>query len=445
MACTGAAGEACGGSNRISIYEKTATAGGTPKQAASPTGWGSLGCYSDSVGARILSDNGIVDGGPSAMTPKACTDACKKGDFKYAGVEYSGECFCGNTIQNGHTAQTSGCDMTCNGDSSQMCGGANRINLYQFGISDPQTQTGWVAQGCYTDSVATRSLSVGMGVQGQMTNQKCKDACRNAGYTLAGTEYAAECFCDNQLRNGGGPAPDGNDQCNMLCAGNQTEVCGGSNRLTLFKWTDGTQPASSTTPATTPTPTTPSATPTRSNTASATATGLPDGFTYKGCYVDGPGFRIMGNQQPDSNTMTISSCSKACADLGYTIAGMEFSTQCFCDNVIRMGGQLASDDTQCGMQCAGDATEKCGGPDRLSVWSSQTTLKVVQKPKPKATVGNWNYQGCISDPQGVAAWDRVFPWQLVNKTGNSAEWCLGQCAEYGYMAAGMEYGEVSQQ
>jgi hypothetical protein len=220
----------------------------------------------------------------------------------------------------------------------------------------------------------------------------------------------------------------------MACNGEPTQLCGGSNRITAFKYVTGNEPD----PTSTPSPTAVDATPTASNTATATATGLPEGFEYKGCYVDGPGFRIMDFQQDDQPQMTISSCSQKCADLGYTIAGMEYSTQCFCDDVIRQGGQLATDDAECGMTCGGSETEKCGGPSRLSIWSSQDTLKVVKKPAPKDNVdGGWKYQGCITDPQAK----RVFPWQLVNKTGNSPEFCLGQCKKFGYMAAGMEYGE----
>jgi hypothetical protein len=213
----------------------------------------------------------------------------------------------------------------------------------------------------------------------------------------------------------------------MLCNGDQTQICGGPDRLTAFKYvTDPNEPTS------TPTPTGPTG-----PTATPTATGLPEGFAYKGCWVDGPGFRIMGNQQTDDPDMTISSCSQACAALGYTVAGMEYSTQCFCDDVLRMDAKQASDDSQCGMSCGGNADEKCGGPDRLSVWSSQDIIRVVSPPKPKEKVDGYEYQGCITDPID----NRVFPWQLVNKTGNTPEWCLGQCKKFGYMAAGMEFGE----
>jgi hypothetical protein len=219
----------------------------------------------------------------------------------------------------------------------------------------PVPKTGWNYEGCYTDSVAGRTLAVGMGVAGAMTNAKCQAACRAAGYVLAGTEYSGECFCDNQYRNKGGPAPDGEAKCTMLCNGNQTEACGGSDRLSLFRFYTGAETTSPTTA-----PSTASATATASafasasasastsstSSAAAVATGLPKGFNYKGCYVDGPGYRIVNYQQSDDQSMTIASCAKKCADAGYQIAAMEYSYQCFCDNAVSRK-QLTSEDS-CG-------------------------------------------------------------------------------------------------
>lgn len=149
-----------------------------------------------------------------------------------------------------------------------------------------------------------------------MTNEKCRNACRSQGYVLAGTEYFCECYCGNVLVAGGAPAPDGEAMCNTPCNGNQTEMCGGPNRLSLFRFYLGNELP-------------PSSTAVSSSSAAPVATGLPDGFEYKGCYVDGPGYRVMQNQQPDDPAMTIASCSNKCATLGYDVAGMEYHTQCF--------------------------------------------------------------------------------------------------------------------
>lgn len=149
-----------------------------------------------------------------------------------------------------------------------------------------------------------------------MTNDKCRNACRAQGLILAGTEYYGECYCGSVLVAGGAPAPDGEALCNTPCDGNKTEMCGGPNRLSLFRFYFGNEPlVSSTTVA--------------SSSVAPVATGLPAGFEYKGCYVDGPGYRVMQNQQPDDAQMTVASCSNKCAKLGYDVAGMEYSTQCF--------------------------------------------------------------------------------------------------------------------
>lgn len=65
------------------------------------------------------------------------------------------------------------------------------------------------------------------------TIQSCTSACSDAGYDLAGTEYSAECWCGNSIEAGGAPASA--SDCNMLCSGNQSQYCGGPNRLNLYK------------------------------------------------------------------------------------------------------------------------------------------------------------------------------------------------------------------
>lgn len=67
------------------------------------------------------------------MTVSKCTAACKTAGYTMAGVEYSGECYCDNSIANGATIATdNGCTMLCNGNSSEICGGPSRLNVYDF-------------------------------------------------------------------------------------------------------------------------------------------------------------------------------------------------------------------------------------------------------------------------------------------------------------------------
>lgn len=54
--------------------------------------WTSLGCYTDNVSGRALSNGASVPGGSGAMTNEACQTACMAAGFEIAGTEYSGEC-----------------------------------------------------------------------------------------------------------------------------------------------------------------------------------------------------------------------------------------------------------------------------------------------------------------------------------------------------------------
>jgi hypothetical protein len=263
-----------------------------------------------------------------------------------------------------------------------------------------------------------------------MTAENCQNACHAAEYTLAGVEYAAECYCDNQLENGGGPAPDGNALCDMSCNGNPSETCGGPNRLNLYSYVGGatSSPTAISTPTATPTPTpTPTTTPTASvsatatsSTATSTGTGtaatLPEGWTYRGWYVfnrnlnnkidhtankqtsyiDNTNGRIL-LQQPDSSTLTVEACVQTCIGLNYSVAGMEYSTQCFCGDYIFDGGSLASSDSDCAMTCGGNTAEICGGPNLMSIYATGT-LTTYAAPVAQTTnlPGEWQYQGCLT-------------------------------------------------
>lgn len=124
---------------------------------------------------------------------------------------------------------------------------------------------------------------------------------------------------------------------------------------------------------------------------------LPAGWTYQGCYVDGVSGRILGNQQPDSSTLTIESCIATCNGLGYSVAGVEYSSQCFCDNYLINGGTKAAADTECNTACAGNGAEQCGGGNRMSIYA-KGSLVTRQAPGPQKTglPGSWTYQGCIT-------------------------------------------------
>lgn len=459
MACTGNSAEACGGPDRLNVFHNNVTLPPAPPATnAGPAGWGFLGCYTDSVNARTLPNGVGVPGGGNNMTVALCTQACQAQNYNISGVEYSGECYCGNSFMNGGAPAPdglTGCNMPCNGNSSELCGGANRLDVYALGVRSVISPA-WSTLGCYTDSVQSRTLTVGMNVVGgaqNMTIENCQAACNAANYNISGVEYSGECYCDNSFQNGGGPAPDGNAKCNMPCNGNSNEICGGPDRLDVFSYigppppTGGIVSVTSTTASTTAKSTSTSTSVTGSTTASTTtttsATPTPTtaapgigNFTYQGCWVDNTYGRILVSQTIADNNMTIEECVTDCQQEGYSIAGLEYSTQCNCGNAIINGGYLGKD-SDCAMTCGGNSSEICGGPNRMSIYSSSSNFSTYAPPSAKNTSlpTGWSYQGCLQDVQ-----TRTLPYELQMPTNLTVEYCLNLCGQFGYSAAGVEYG-----
>ena len=117
------------------------------------------------------------------------------------------------------------------------------------------------------------------------------------------------------------------------------------------------------------------------------AGGLPLGWMYKGCYTDN--VKALRWQQPNNPNLTVQSCISLCYQLGYSIAGLEFQNQCFCGNAIYNGNHLASSESDCNLPCTGNATEVCGGDNRISIYSYEPMAKhtsaAVQTSRPTTT------------------------------------------------------------
>ncbi|MCJ1473472.1 hypothetical protein MMC13_002123 [Lambiella insularis] len=141
----------------------TAQVGATSASSGSPTTVTStgiytyIGCYAGSGTSPTLSD--LVPPPPaSGFTVGLCAAACT--GFVYFGMEYSNQCYCGNTIGPGTSEVTgtspeiNGCSMPCRGSSTEYCGGINRLDLYQRG---PTT----TASAAAADNGTTNKLSLG--------------------------------------------------------------------------------------------------------------------------------------------------------------------------------------------------------------------------------------------------------------------------------------------
>ncbi|KAA1470607.1 WSC-domain-containing protein [Dentipellis sp. KUC8613] len=229
---------------------------GTPTLATrtvSNSSWTAQGCFLDNPSARILAESETVQG---SLTVESCLAFCAQGNYSLAGVEFSEQCLCANVTSATLTPEPAeNCSLPCAGNASETCGGPDRLFLYSsgaFNASAPgpgspvevQSVGEWTALGCYNDSLTNHTL----GAQVNVTNttvESCTSACYDAGFTLAGLEFGSGCFCDNEFFNFSAPQAPSN--CDISCAGNKTELCGGPSFLTAYNYTGNftadTQPA----------------------------------------------------------------------------------------------------------------------------------------------------------------------------------------------------------
>jgi hypothetical protein len=275
--------------------------------------------------------------------------------------------------------------------------------------------------GCRTEATAMRALSAATFASDDMTLEACQAYC--SAYTYFGVEYSRECYCGNSFNAGSVAAPA--SDCSMTCMGDSSQYCGAGNRLSVYA-RNGTPPPSSTT----------GSGPASTTTAGPVVTGVPAGWSYQGCWIDGKQGRILTYQVPDSQNNSPATCANACAAAGYTISGTEYSVQCFCGNAIYNGG-VKTAESDCSATCPGDPTQKCGAGDRLSI-VSKGEPPIYAPPAPIQKVGDWTYQGCAEDNLNDK---RTFYWQLFFPGVMTPKMCLDRCAQFGYHAAGLEYGE----
>jgi hypothetical protein len=150
------------------------------------------GCFQEKSGQQILPYRS--EASSDTMTVEKCTAECKGNGYRYAGLVYYGVCYCGQTV-NGPSVAESECNLPCNGNSSQTCGGNSIFSIYTDPTFEPVedvTIEDYDPIGCYTDNSSLgRALSYRQDqVDGaSLTTEKCLQACRDGGFPFAGTEF----------------------------------------------------------------------------------------------------------------------------------------------------------------------------------------------------------------------------------------------------------------
>jgi hypothetical protein len=92
--------------------------------------WAYYGCYTNSYSGAKSLPNGL----PGVGSIEECIDQCTAKGFSLAGLEYGGECSCGNSLKpdsNGNGIPNAFCSMPCKDNQKEICGGANLLSVYQ--------------------------------------------------------------------------------------------------------------------------------------------------------------------------------------------------------------------------------------------------------------------------------------------------------------------------
>jgi hypothetical protein len=95
-----------------------------------------LGCYNDSAAGtgapRVLTGFQYNIDDKTRMTREICMGACNDRGYKYAGLEDGFQCFCGDTFNPALKPLASGCDVPCDGNLGQKCGGSWQMLVLNY-------------------------------------------------------------------------------------------------------------------------------------------------------------------------------------------------------------------------------------------------------------------------------------------------------------------------
>lgn len=418
--CTGNASESCGGGSRLSLYYSSQPVGPQPNPGVN--GFSHIGCYSEGTTGRALTY--VVNSIPSQnMTVKGCTNACHAAGYILAGVEYSGECYCDNTLKNGAVAATSGCDMLCNGNQTEICGGAGHLNVYDYMMQFPVSSSSSSAVASSTIRVATSS-SVAATSSSVATTKASSTSSSSVATTKASSSSSSSVAT--------------------------TKASSSSSSVVVVATTSSSvvnSIAASSSAAATPTA--------PSQPAKIGA------YSWYGCQTEATGKRALDKSTFAADTMTLEACASFCT--GYTYFGVEYSRECYCGNTFNTGS-VAAPASECSMTCMGDKWEYCGAGNRLSVYSlggvsqssssstkpasstagtgtvSATVSTAVSTSSAPAGTGfptGWSYQGCWVD--GVTG--RILPYQAPDSQTLTQQSCAALCKAAGYTISGTEWAQ----
>ncbi|KAH8813385.1 hypothetical protein DL96DRAFT_1535569 [Flagelloscypha sp. PMI_526] len=206
-----------------------------------PKNWVYQGCWVDGANGRVLQyqQTGIH----SPMTIELCVAECQRLNHDGAGLEYGGECWCGDKILNGGALAETDAEssMPCDGAAGEACGSGLRISIYSeyalpvYPVPTVKlvTEPGWVYQGCYKDTDARVFPDFYRLYLGSTDPKFCVNRCAEEGFRVLGVEFGSECWCGTLEQFALAEKTD-DSECWSICLGDEASLCGGPNRLGVY-------------------------------------------------------------------------------------------------------------------------------------------------------------------------------------------------------------------
>jgi len=254
------------------------------------------------------------------------------------------------------------------------------------------TSSGWAYQGCGYDSVYARSLTGASTSGDSMTNEQCVEFCGDKGFSIAGTEYARECYCGNSIPASAAPITGVPGDCTYTCSGDSNEYCGGYGLLSLYQKCTGSTCSNV------------GASNTSSSTASATSAAASS--------------TSASNSTASNSTATPSSVSSSTSLVSRTTSANSSATSNATTSSVSSGTSLVSTTTS----KTSTSSAASSGPTNVS--SGLPT--------------NWSYMSCITDTLSPRTFPVLAPYYIGSAYVTSAS-CVSYCSGAGYAFAGTEY------
>jgi hypothetical protein len=224
MRCKRSKGRTCGAGWRNNVYKlKT-----LPKKDYVPiVGEKFEGCFKD-AGNRDLSKR-LNTGGHI----KKCFEMAMDKGFKYAGLQYGGECWVGNKFGKYGKMPDSDCSMKCKRSKGRTCGNGWRNSIFSLEtrerkVVEYKAIVGEKFVGCYKDA-GKRDLSTGLDAKNDP--KRCFELAMERGFKYAGLQYGGQCFGGNTMGKYGKVA---DSECSMKCRNDPSRTCGNGWRNSVF-------------------------------------------------------------------------------------------------------------------------------------------------------------------------------------------------------------------